>query len=276
MTIANRTDSGVPTSGGPNIPVGVWIRIDLPEQLSTVGFTYVDPGAGFSVQGWQTDGATLNESLRVIVRQPMRGIQWHLLNSEEVRQLGLQTPPSWVQEFYGPQPKPGMIWGEWREHPKLQGRFHEQHPDDIQVVVHDGGPRVTRVAPETVWVRITGNEGDLFTGVVLNQPEEVRSVSAGSSIQFRVPASGEPLLMVTEKYLLERSDWTIHPCDRCGLSELFDAPSDLIRAVFSPGHERLAPQLFSAICGWCGGTQLVQRAGTEASEWPSAETPRRR
>ena len=165
--------------------------------------------------------------------------------------------------------------GQWRQHPKLRGRFHEQYPDDIQVVVHDGGPRLSQVAPEVVWVRITDGDGDLFGGTVLNQPDELTSVSAGSSIRFKVPESGKFPLMVTEKYLVERLDWIVHPCDRCGLTELFDAPSDLIRVVFSAGPQKIEPEVFGAICGWCGGGQVVQRTGAEGLEWPTEQARNR-
>jgi hypothetical protein len=165
--------------------------------------------------------------------------------------------------------------GQWGKHQKLQARLHQEYPDDLQVVVHDGGPRLSRVAPEVVWVRITSGEGDLFNGTVLNQPTDVSSVAAGSSVRFKVPESGEFPLMVTEKYLLERADWIIHPCNRCSLTELFDAPSDLLRVVFPGDSDQMQPEMFTAICGWCGGAQLVQRSGTETIEWPSRQTPKR-
>ena len=155
--------------------------------------------------------------------------------------------------------------GQWKNHPKLRGRLNQEHPDDIRVVVHDGGPRLSRVAPEVVWVRITDGEGDLFSGRVLNQPDQLKSISAGSSIRFKVPASSEFPLMVTEEYLAERPDWLIQPCNRCGLTELFDAPSDLIRVVFPDGPEKIEPEMFTAICGWCGGVQVVQRTGAEGA-----------
>ena len=43
---------------------------------------------------------------------------------------------------------------EWRNDPKLQGRFHTGHPDQLQVLVHDGGPRITPRKPESVWVKV--------------------------------------------------------------------------------------------------------------------------
>ncbi len=163
----------------------------------------------------------------------------------------------------------------WRDHPRLAGRFHPEHPDDIQVVVHDGGPRLSRLAPEVVWVRITGGEGDILAGTVLNQPSELATVSVGNAIRCKVPTSGEHPVMVTEKYLSERSDWIVHPCNRCGLTELFDAPSDLVRVVFPPGPVQLEAEMFTALCGWCAGSQLVQRVGTEAIEGPEVHPPKR-
>ena len=44
----------------------------------------------------------------------------------------------------------------WRGHPKLIGRFNLEHPDDVPVLVHDGGPRVTDRRAELIWIRITG------------------------------------------------------------------------------------------------------------------------
>jgi hypothetical protein len=76
---------------------------------------------------------------------------------------------------------------EWRDHPKLRGRLHPHHPDDVQVIVNDGGPRMTDRDPETVWVRVVGSQGDLFTGEVLNQPHQLLSVRQGDRIQFLSP-----------------------------------------------------------------------------------------
>ena len=36
------------TSSTTLVPVGAWIRLELPDRLSVVGFTYVDQQAGFS------------------------------------------------------------------------------------------------------------------------------------------------------------------------------------------------------------------------------------
>jgi hypothetical protein len=115
----------------------------------------------------------------------------------------------------------------WRTHPKLKGRFLAEHPNDLQVIIHDGGPRITDRRPEAVWVTVTGCDGDIFIGRVLNQPTRLRPVQQGQQIRFIMPTGSENPVLVTEKYLQERQSWRIHPCQKCGFSELFGAPSDL-------------------------------------------------
>jgi hypothetical protein len=63
-------------------------------------------------------GASLDWSSRVSVRLPMPGAPWRPLVPDEVRSLGLESPPSWVAEFFGPLPPSGSLWGALREHRK--------------------------------------------------------------------------------------------------------------------------------------------------------------
>ena len=150
----------------------------------------------------------------------------------------------------------------WRDHPRLKGRFHATSPDDIQVIVHDGGPRLTDRSPEAVWVTVTGGGADVFLGRVLNQPQRLQTVRKGCIIKF-VAAAGEYPLLVSEKYLFERPQWIIHPCSKCGLDELFDAPSDLIRVIFPTIPEGESMQVFTSFCGVCGGIQVVQNVNAK-------------
>jgi hypothetical protein len=155
---------------------------------------------------------------------------------------------------------------EWRAHPKLKGRFHPQAPDDLQVIAHDGGPRITDHSPELVWVTVTEmDENDVFSGRVINQPKQLSTVSEGSIIRFMIP-SGDNLLMVTEKYLRERPQWIIQSFCRCGLDELFDAPSDLLRAVFPDLPDGYSDLSFTARCGVCGGAQVVESKNAPVEE----------
>jgi hypothetical protein len=145
----------------------------------------------------------------------------------------------------------------WRTDSRLKDRCHPDFPDDIEVIVHDGGPRTTDRSPELVWVTITSVERDVLKGRVLNQPNQLTKVRADDLISFVVPSGGRHPLLVTEQYLRERNDWLIHPCDRCGLTELFDPPSVLMRAAFPAMPADARMEGFTAFCGACGGVQLV-------------------
>ncbi|PXX33704.1 hypothetical protein [Undibacterium pigrum] len=146
---------------------------------------------------------------------------------------------------------------QWRNHPALQAKLHPQHPDDLQVIVHDGGPRLTERKPELVWVSINGMDKDIFSGTVLNAPTQLQSISQHQQIQFALAGVEHPVLL-TAKYLQEKAAWNIHACKQCGLSELFDAPSDLIKVIFPniPADAQL--EGFSSFCPLCHGVQLIE------------------
>jgi hypothetical protein len=146
----------------------------------------------------------------------------------------------------------------WRQHPRLRGRFLPDHPDDMQVIVHDGGPRLSRNQAEAVWVTVTGMDGEVLHGRVLNRPHNLTSVRQGSEIRFVVADGAELPVMVTDKYLRERAAWVVHPCQTCGFSELFDAPSDLMRVVFPNLPPDALMNIFTALCPLCGGVQVVE------------------
>jgi len=148
----------------------------------------------------------------------------------------------------------------WRTHPNLKGRFHPDHPDDLQVIVHDGGPRTTESRPEVVWVTVTACTDDIFTGRVLNQPSQLRAIQQGQEISFILAAGCEHPVLVTEKYLRERPSWRIRPCNKCGFSELFDTPSDLLRVVFPNLPEGAVMEVFTSFCPLCGGVQVIELA----------------
>ena len=255
------------------MPVGAWIRLDLPNIHTIIGFTYVDPEAGFSAKGCKVEGSTLDTCQSITVRLPMPGIPWQQLRPEEVQAFALESPPLWVAEFYGPQPAAGSLWGVWREHPKLKGRFLPDYPDDLQVFVHDGGPRITRHPPEAIWVRVTGMDGDVFRGRLLNQPHNLQSVRQGSEIKFIVADGAKLPVMVTDKYLTERESWVIHRCNQCGFSELFDAPSDLIRVVFPKNPSNYQTSMFTARCPLCGDIQVVESRDNPGSDGEEAASP---
>jgi hypothetical protein len=73
-----------------------------------------------------------------------------------------------------------------------------------------------------------------------------------------VPADGQQPLRLTEKYLRERDDWVVHPCKNCGLSELFDVPSELANARVPDLPDGAVIEAFTAVWGICGGVQLIR------------------
>ena len=155
---------------------------------------------------------------------------------------------------------------EWRSHPLLKHRFQPKFPDDLQVVVHDGGPRLTTHRPEAVWVRLhTTEAADLFVGTVLNQPSQLTSVKLGQDVRCLVTASAKFPVLVTAKYLAERADWNVIPCTKCGFGELFDAPSDLMRVIFPNNPPGAVTVMFTSFCPLCGGVQVIQHKSAEGA-----------
>lgn len=147
----------------------------------------------------------------------------------------------------------------WRTDPLLQGRFHPEYPDDLQVTVHDGGPRVTKNVPEFMWVSVVAMSGRAYRGKLLNKPHNLTTAKQGEEILFLAGPKGIDPFRVTAKYLKEREHWHILPCDKCGMSELFDAPSDLIAVIFPTLKDRkdVAEMKFTSFCPLCRGIQLV-------------------
>lgn len=163
----------------------------------------------------------------------------------------------------------------WRNDPRLKGKFHPQAQDDLQVVVHDGGPRIAKTSPELVWIKVVSHEGDnIFLGRVLNVPQQLTRVSEGSLIKFAACAGEYPVL-VRDLYLSEKAKWKIVPCNQCGFDELFDAPSELIRAIFPQFSSGEQPEMFTTFCGVCGGVQVVQAATLQDSSENENQSRRR-
>ncbi len=101
---------------------------------------------------------------------------------------------------------------DWQNHPRLKSYIHPKYPTDLQVLIHEGSPYLTSKQPELVWVTITGLDGNVFTGRLLNKPYELTHLQQGDIICFIVPESSTHPLFITSKYLRERPYWQIHPC----------------------------------------------------------------
>jgi hypothetical protein len=146
----------------------------------------------------------------------------------------------------------------WHNTPHLRGRFHPEFPDDLQVIVHEGGPRLTEVQPELMWVKVVGQGGIVYEGELLNAPHNLQAHTLGSHILFLATPGAEHPFLVTAKYLAERKEWKITPCDSCGFPELFDAPSELVSRLFPALETGSQLEGFTTFCPLCGGVQMVQ------------------
>jgi hypothetical protein len=159
----------------------------------------------------------------------------------------------------------------WNEHPKLRGRFLPEFPDELQVIVHDGGPHVSDRRPELARIRVTECQDEVFSGVVLNKPFQLQNTKQGSQIQFIVPDGGPHPLQVSQKYMEERPSWRLLiACKKCGLTELFDPPSLLLATSFpSVTVDQLSCGFsFTTRCGWCGDRMVVRLKRTN---WPESQ-----
>ncbi|MGE3805878.1 MAG: hypothetical protein AB7K24_14480 [Gemmataceae bacterium] len=232
-----------------SIPTGRWIRLSVPECADFVGYTYIDPQEGLAAKG------QIGDRMHV-VRLPAG--KYQVLDQLDVIKLGLPDVPEWLGGE-GPQPTIGTSWGAWLAHPKLAGRFHPHNQDDVQVLVHEGGPRLSEHQPELLWVRVNNVQGNLFTGLLVDKPAHLTQLKQGATVLFVVPDGGQHPILVTRKYLDEKPGWVIHPCQTCGLTELLDAPSDLVHAVFPELPEGSKTAMFTAKCGACGGIQGVEQ-----------------
>ena len=128
-------------------PMGVWVSIaGVPDCADFIGFTYLDLEAGVSAKGGSD--RTTRSSGAITVRLPWQAPAIALSHGDLDR-YGLPPSPDWL-EIYGPQPRSGILWGAWRTEPLLRGHLGADWPDDMQVLVHDGGPRVAEASPEIV------------------------------------------------------------------------------------------------------------------------------
>jgi hypothetical protein len=96
----------------------------------------------------------------------------------------------------------------WHDDPALEGRFHADYPDDVQMLIHNGSFRFTRNAPEVVWVRITsrmeferddGKQATAYKATLLNQPHHLEGFEKGDDVLFLADADYEHTVYATRE-----------------------------------------------------------------------------
>lgn len=260
--------------------LGQWVRFELEhvQKGPWLGFVYMDNQAGLSIKGGP-EGSDLVELPAYTIRLPME-LKWSVVDPHEAEAKGLPAVPSWLRH-YGPQPKADALW---RLDPELRRHLHQQFPDDIRVLVHDGEPRRTGVRGEACWVRIRGFQGYLrryvvlnpqgsslspdefdarygnpigiFSGVLLSEPFKLTTVRKGDVVHFiPCPEIGLPL-HVTPQYIEECPTWEVQPCNKCGLADALDPPSVMHQTRFPQTPPGAISNMFTAFCANCGGMQM--------------------
>lgn len=145
----------------------------------------------------------------------------------------------------------------WCDDPALKGRFVPGYSDDLQVLVHDGGPKFSDLAPELIYARIVAVDGEVYRAIALSQPRRLLSLKAGDTFMFIAShTAGRPTL-VCEAYRRERRRWRISPCQGCGQSEAFDPPSALLAKTGFESPKATSTVVFSQQCPACLAGTLV-------------------
>lgn len=272
--------SGAETNMDFASALGRWVRFELAQVKPGpwLGFVYFDAQAGLSIKGGP-ESSDLIELPAYTIRLPIE-LKWSIVDHREAEALRLPAVPSWLRH-YGPQPSADALW---RQDPDLRRHLHQQFPDDIQVLVHDGEPRRSGVRGEGCWVRIRGFEGYLrrcvllnseatslspeefdaryghpigiYSGALLSEPFELKTVRKGDLLYFiPCPDLGLPLL-VTRQYIEECAEWDVQPCNKCGLVDALDSPSIMYQTRFPTTPPDAIPNMFTAFCVKCGGFQM--------------------
>jgi hypothetical protein len=174
-----------------------------------------------------------------------------------------------------------QVSSEWEQIPYLANKLHPINRNQVQVCIHDGGPvpavcvvrpqknaRIEEVAiassnhfkmPQLLWAEIVGRRGRIFEARLLQDPIIVRQIQKDSHFLFQIKPDSPWPFLVTEKYLADRVNWTISPCNKCGFSELFDPPSQLIQS-YLPGVKVSAVDGFSWQCpADCSGFIMIDQ-----------------
>jgi hypothetical protein len=159
----------------------------------------------------------------------------------------------------------------WREDPDFVGRFHPEYPDDLQVVVHEGSWRFTKIQPELMWATLTsrlewthqdGKVGYVYKGVLINQPHQLTTLKLGDEILLRARKGYPYAVRMTHQTAMELDYAEITPCTKCGLPFMFDPPTAFIKSTYSGMIDQLINEApagggfvsthFCPVCGPAG------------------------
>lgn len=147
----------------------------------------------------------------------------------------------------------------WRNDTDIKSNFiYEDYPDDLPVIVYDENYKTSKTQLENIWVRTIGVYEDYYLGRIMNKPTQLVTLKENEIIIFKIKNGTQTPTMVTDNYLIERENWKITPCDKCGFTELFDSPSELFKIMFERNESDDEIVSFSTFCNLCGGVQIIE------------------
>ncbi len=220
-------------------------------------FAYNDPSAGPSGKGVEIAGELPTpQEVQGAVQAPtttvrLSGVPTSPLPAEWVAHLGLPAEPGWMQ-FLSQPPA-----GPWRTNPVLRGRFHPEHPDDIEANFLQLRQRTI----ERMWGQLHAPIEDLgFVGKLLNSSQLVPDLASGVDVLVRPSTSHPPLVFVPVVAAENLRDWS-STCGVCGFELVLIPMQELIRMQFPNAPPNSLPERFTTRCAMCeSAMQVVRRS----------------
>lgn len=243
-----------------------WGIVQLPAQRALV-YSYVDPQAGPSAKGAlvRSETPTLDDARDAATRPNITvrlgpGLTPRALTEEELDDLQLPDEPQWL-EFFRPREE-----GPWRKDPLLAGRFHPQHPNDLQVSFFLPAHRQV----EQMWVRLDREVPSLgaWGGTLLNTSHLDPTLTQGTRVDVRGAKGAKAPLWVSAVMAKNLERWDA-VCSACGFDLVLEPVEALLARQFPGMPEGSVMEVFTTRCAMCNQTQSVAlRRDTATLEEP--------
>ncbi|MCG2661717.1 MAG: CHAT domain-containing protein [Kiritimatiellae bacterium] len=164
--------------------------------------------------------------------------------------------------------KVGLMDAMWTKDPLLKGKFHPEHPECVQVLIHASNPRFSGKRAELAWVRVTESRGQYYIGSLVSPPKQLDNIRQGDEVLFMAVPSGPYPFLISADYLEDRKNWIISPCSKCGFTEMFQSPTKHVEALMRQDNvpEGKTPIMLATSCPICGGIQMLGKVGTKGEQ----------
>lgn len=247
-----------------------WGLVLVRDQLALV-YSYTDPQAGPSAKGalLTTTEPSLEDARAAATRPNITiriggGLQLRPLPELERQRLGLPDEPEWMQ-FFRPPPS-----GAWKKDPFFKGRFHPNHPNDVQVTFFfvEGG------TAEQMWVRIereTATAG-VYEGTLLNTAHTRPELASGTTVKVRGAPGVKGPLWLSEVMAANAASWDAR-CEACGFDLVLEPVDAVIARTFPDAPAGSTMEAFTTRCAMCRQTQLVQHRSVAELVPPAGPSP---